>query len=106
MVDERIIKMVREYLKELVSNGLNITKAYIYGSYARGTVTEESDIDLLLIAPEFDKKIDEYLPLIWLSTRKSNYKIEPVPIGEKKFEENESSPLIEAVRIEGFEIAA
>ncbi len=106
MVDERIIEMVREYLNELISNGLKIKKAYIYGSYARGTATEESDIDLLLIAPEFDEKIDEYLPLIWLSTRKSNYKIEPVPIGEKKFNENESSPLIESVRNEGFEVAA
>lgn len=106
MVDERIIEIVREYLNELISKGLKIKKAYIYGSYARGTATEDSDIDLLLIAPEFDEKIDEYLPLIWPSTHKSNYKIEPVPIGEKKFNENESSPLIESVHNEGFEVAA
>jgi hypothetical protein len=34
-----------------------------------------------------------------------DYKIEPVVVGEQRFEEDESSPLLEAVRQEGIEVA-
>ena len=83
-----------------------IKKAFIYGSQARGTAGEESDIDLALISPLFDEKnTDKYAPAIWFSANKIDYRIEPIAIGEKRFETDEYSPLIAIVKQEGVEVA-
>jgi len=106
MVDSEVINLVKQYLQILSNEGISISKAFIYGSQANGTATSESDIDLMLISPLFDESTDKISPVLWLSTRKVSYKIEPVAIGEKRFLSDYSSPLIETVRQEGIEIAA
>ena len=35
----------------------------VFGSYARGDATEESDLDLVVVQPEVDDKAGEYLRL-------------------------------------------
>lgn len=104
MVSKEVINKVIEYLKELSTKGINISKAYIYGSHVRGTASEESDIDLMLVSPLFDKDVESYAASLWLSAKRTNYKIEPIAIGEKRFLTDEYSPLIAIVRQEGVEI--
>jgi predicted nucleotidyltransferase len=104
MVNSEVINKVKEYLRELASKGVYITKAFIYGSQIHGTATEESDIDLMLVSPLFDEDTDKFAPVVWLSTKRTNYRIEPVAIGEKRFETDEYSPLIAIVRQEGVEV--
>jgi len=106
MVDAKIINLVKKYLNVLSLEGIIISKAYLYGSQANGTATEDSDIDLMLVSPMFDEGTDKYAPALWLSTRHVSYKIEPIAVGEKRFQTDEVSPLIETVRQEGIEIAA
>ena len=106
MVNPKVIEIVQQYLKVLEDEGVTITKAFIYGSQARGTATEESDIDIVLISPLFDiKNTDKYAPVIWLSASRVNYRIEPIAIGEKRFQTDEYSPLIAIVRQEGVEVS-
>lgn len=107
MVNPKVIEIVKRYLKALRDEeGLAINKAYIYGSQARGTATDESDIDIVLISPLFDvKNTDKYAPALWLTASRVNYRIEPIAIGEKRFETDEYSPLIAIVRQEGVEVA-
>jgi len=85
MVDKKIIDIVKKYLNILSQEGIVISKAYIYGSQVHGTATEESDIDLMLVSPIFDENTDKYAPVLWLSTRKASYKIEPVAVGQRDF---------------------
>lgn len=106
MVDAKIIDLVRKYLRVLSLEGIIISKAYLYGSQVYGTATEDSDIDLMLVSPMFDEDTDKYAPALWLSTRNVSYKIEPIAVGEKRFQTDEISPLIETVRQEGIEITA
>ena len=105
MVDPKIIDIVKKYLAVLADEEVIISNAYIYGSQTNGTATEESDIDLMLVSPLFDNDLDKYIPILWLSTRKISYKIEPVAIGQHRFQTDDVSPLIELVRQEGIEIA-
>ena len=39
------------------------TTVIVFGSYARGDATEESDLDLVVVQPEVDDKAGEYLRL-------------------------------------------
>lgn len=46
-------KIVRSYIKELESLGIQVEKIILYGSFARGASGEDSDIDLLVISNDF-----------------------------------------------------
>lgn len=106
MVDAKIIEVVRQYIAELRENGVMISKAYLYGSQIYGTATEESDIDLLLVSPQFDTSADEFLQRVWLSKIRTENRIEPYMVGEQRFLNDEDSPLIGIVKQDGVEIAA
>lgn len=105
MVDSKTVEIVKKYLVVLADSGIVISNAFVYGSHAKGTATEESDIDLMLVSPMFDQNSDKYIPILWLSTRKISYKIEPIAIGKNRFQTDNISPLIEIVRQEGIDLA-
>jgi len=106
MVNREVVEIVKKYLKELESQGIHISNAYLYGSQARGTATEESDIDLMLVSPLFDVDFHKYLRAIWFSKFRSDNNIEPFVVGEKRFLTDDISPIIGIVRHEGIEISA
>jgi predicted nucleotidyltransferase len=77
----------------------------LYGSQARGTSDKWSDIDLIVVSPIFDlpdarNKID----LLWQATTATNGYIEPVACGERRWQEDDGSPILEIARHEGIEI--
>ncbi len=106
MTQNEVIELIKKYLSSLKQNGINITEAYLYGSYARNTATEDSDIDLMLVSPLFDDDPIKYSAAIWFTASEVSYKIEPVTIGEKRFMTDDYSPLIGIVKKEGIRIAA
>ena len=50
MVDQNVITIVKDYLRLLAAEGIDIKKAILFGSYAKGTAKKESDIDLMLVS--------------------------------------------------------
>lgn len=85
MVDDKIINIVKDYLKNLESKGLHISRAYLYGSQVNGNATIESDIDLMLVSPLFDNDSDKYAGVVWFSASEVSYKIEPHIVGRRNF---------------------
>jgi predicted nucleotidyltransferase len=104
MADDNVIDIIKKYLNELKKNGIEITKAILFGSYARHEQHENSDIDLLLISPIFEDGGDEFTGKIWMLTKVADYKIEPIAVGEKRYNEDDVTPLLEIARKEGIEI--
>lgn len=100
------INIIRTYLLALKQAGINIDRAYLYGSYARNEATAESDIDVLLVSRQFDTDDDYILAKPWLFTGKVDYRIEPLSVGLKRFETDNTSLIIEEVRQSGIEIKA
>lgn len=54
-----VIKKVADY-KLLVQDHFEIGSIYLFGSYARETEREDSDIDVAIIV---DKELSDFLPL-------------------------------------------
>jgi predicted nucleotidyltransferase len=106
MVSTKIIEIIKLYLNELSEKRIYISKCFLYGSHAKGSASESSDINIMLVSPLFDIGKEKYLPAIWLSNIRTNHRIEPLVIGEQRFLTDDISPIIEVVRQEGIEIAA
>jgi predicted nucleotidyltransferase len=104
MVESTIASTIKRYLALLPSMGIHAHKAILFGSYATGSAGQWSDIDVIVIAPEFDGKRDiSLIRSLWLA-RYIDSRIEPIPCGEKEWETDESRPILEIARREGFEI--
>jgi predicted nucleotidyltransferase len=100
MSQKDAIDIIRRYVLNLNNGGIIIFKAYLFGSYARNQANENSDIDVMLVSETFDTDDDLILSKPW----SPKFRIEPIAIGKKRFQTDDSSPIIEIVRKEGLEI--
>ena len=106
MVEQAIVEDVKCYLASLPRFGIHASRAALYGSFARGEDNADSDIDLVVIAPEFDGRRDVSLvKALWRATA-SDDRIEPIPCGEKEWESGDGRPILEIARREGVVIEA
>lgn len=60
---ESAINTARLFINECQSNGLTFHKVFLFGSAAKNTTHEWSDIDLLLISDQFSDNVFENLKL-------------------------------------------
>lgn len=101
MDQSRAFKTVKEYFNFLKDQKYNVSKAYIFGSYANGKYDEDSDIDLAIIFSRLKNSFLMQIELMKLS-RKFDTKIEPHPFDEADF--NESNPLANEILTNGIEV--
>jgi len=104
MVNPKVIRQVQRYLDVLVQHGIQAEKAILFGSQARGTARPESDIDILVMAKEFDRNRWKKQDQLWELTIKAGFGLQPIPVGPKQFLEDDVSTIIEMARREGVEI--
>ncbi len=102
MVEGSIIAAIGRYVKTLGSFGIHTRRLVLFGSFARGDADEFSDIDLIVIAPEFDGLRERTLvEKLWEATISADNRIEPIPCGEREWERDQGRPIIEIARREG-----
>jgi predicted nucleotidyltransferase len=102
MAEEAIINSVRKYLNYLKDNGFNVSFGILFGSHVTGTATKRSDIDLIVVSPDFDKTIKcRTLDKLWQSAGRTDHRIEPIPCGLERREKDDYTPIIDIARNEG-----
>jgi len=107
MVDATVIDAVKRYLAALPGYGIHASRAILYGSFVQGENHGWSDIDLIVVAGEFDAPHDMALvERLWLATEASDDRIEPIACGEREWLEDDVRPILEIARREGVEITA
>ena len=102
MANKAIMKSVKEYLRYVKQQGIPVSYGVVFGSHAKNKAHEWSDIDVLVISPHFDENrtADDYEKL-WMFAARTNKRIEPIPVGVKQYEEDNSSLIFEIARREG-----
>lgn len=102
MVESSVRIVVERYLRSLRDQGFAVERGVVFGSQAKGTAQETSDIDLLVISAAFDGfKSRETVYSLWRLARHIDARIEPIPCGTRQWEEDDSSAIIEIARREG-----
>ena len=106
MVDASVVIAIRSYLKSVQDSGVAVRFGVIFGSQATGKADRWSDIDLLVVSPRFDEpRTRQDLNLLWRLAARVDSRIEPVPCGERQWQEDDSSAIFEIARREGQRIA-
>ena len=101
-IDSRIMESIRKYI-EKISQYYKIEAIILFGSYAKGTENEDSDIDIAIISSDFSDIIEDGAKLIGL-TWKIDTRIEPHPITTEDYK-NVSNPFIREVVDTGIKVA-
>lgn len=101
------VKIVRDYAQDL-KDKIRIQKVILFGSASRGQMTYDSDLDVIVISPDF-KKLDFITRLQLLShNRKNAARKVPMDIlgyTQEEFEKlGRESVVIEEAQKEGKEI--
>ena len=102
MVDRTIVKSVRNYLKTVQREGIAVRFGIVFGSHTVGNTGPWSDIDVLVVSPLFDAPRNRRdVDLLWRVAARSDSRIEPIPCGERQWNEDSSSAIVEIARREG-----
>jgi len=90
MDKKEVLRIARKFASVIKAN-FDCKQVFLFGSYAKGTNQEESDIDIAVVLSEFDNRFDTRVDLMRLS-RKIDSRIEPHPFREKDF--NLENPVV------------
>jgi hypothetical protein len=105
MVDESVVRIVQQYLRSLSLQGIPVEYGIVFGSQSTGRSDKWSDIDLLVVSKSFDRERQRSdINLMWRVAAHVDSRIEPIPVGQRQFEEDDSSAIIEIARREGQKI--
>jgi len=102
-IDIEILNSIERYIEE-ISKYYKIDFIILFGSYAKGTNHEDSDIDIAIISSDIKDRFDDMAKLMSL-TWDIDTRIEPHPIKTEEFRENET-PFIDEVIRTGIEVYA
>lgn len=84
-INRDIVESIKEFAKE-VKKHYNISTIILFGSYAKGTEHNDSDIDIAIISDDFEDIYDCMAELMGI-TWDIDARIEPHPIKKKDFDE-------------------
>ena len=81
------IDIVKKYLTEVRRLGINIDRAYLFGSYAKGNPKESSDIDMCVVSNLFGHDYFDEMVMLRKLAISIDAKIEPVPFTPSDLED-------------------
>ena len=93
MDKKEVIDIARKFANK-VSEKYNVVNIILFGSYAKNNSHLDSDIDIAVILKDYDNLLNIQLELMNLR-RKIDTRIEPHPIREKDFVED--NPLVSEI---------
>ncbi len=102
-ISKKITREIKDYLSILKKDKLPIEKAVLFGSYAKETQSEISDIDLCIISPRFKNAFKAMQYLYLKRTNNKTPVISPIGFSPKDFNDNYDT-LIQEIKKTGIEI--
>ena len=103
-IDNKIIMQIVQKYVEIIRQNYNVESIILFGSYAKGTQHEDSDIDIAIITDDIENDIfDEEVNLMKLR-RGIDYRLEPHIIRIEDYKKI-STPFIQEIINTGIKVA-
>lgn len=96
-MDTTSIETVLNQYKKIVLTQFSPKSIILYGSYAKGTAHEESDIDIAVVFNQYDGDCLSAMQQLSRMTRKADIRIEPILLEEA----NDQSGFLQHVKKTG-----
>ena len=101
-IPDNIIQNIKDFVKEAEYHNVTIQKAVLFGSYAKGTNHEWSDIDIAVVSNDFEGIRINDNQLLFEPIINTNVDIEPHPYRPEDF--NEDDPFVKEILSYGVRI--
>ena len=102
LTQQTAIDTVRDYVREIGNSGVTLKSAILYGAFAKGTQHEWSDIDVALVADEFEGLPNDHYYFASVAIKKPYVRIETVTYPTNYFKQGD--PFIEEITKTGIKI--
>ncbi|HLC69658.1 MAG TPA: nucleotidyltransferase domain-containing protein [Patescibacteria group bacterium] len=101
MAKDQAIKIVKNYARKLRAGRFPAAQVYLFGSFAKNTAHEDSDIDVAVVSDKLSKLENSF----WLRRirREVDLRIEPHSFTVRDFK-NETSPLVAEIKKYGIRV--
>ena len=74
-----IKRIIKRYIKMMTAHKIRVDKVYLFGSFAKGTAGNDSDIDIAVVSKDFSGDRYDDRRLIVPLRRKIDRRLEPIP---------------------------
>jgi len=101
MVEKKIIADVKYFIEQL-KDDFQISAVYLFGSFARKSMEEDSDIDVAIVSDNFDGFVISDNEMILSKTKNINRMIEPHPFRTEDF--TEDNPFVKEIISTGLKL--
>ncbi len=81
MAENKVLMLARQYA-DAVRGAIETKDIYLYGSQAKGTATEDSDIDIAIVVDRVPGDYLNTMALLWKLGRSVSHEIEPVLLSQ------------------------
>jgi predicted nucleotidyltransferase len=99
---KQIVRKLRDRLEKVLDTSVQVI---LYGSYARGEAKEGSDIDVLVIVPNLDARIDALISEIaWEIGFEAGVVLSVIPVSQDELLSLKASPFLKTVLKEGIKL--
>ncbi len=94
-MDKKYALDVARRYAALLHSRFDVSRIILFGSCSKGDPREDSDIDIAVIFPDYDNRLDRQVELMKL-TRQIDTRIEPHPFRERDFGDT-SNPFVNEI---------
>ncbi|MCB0519407.1 MAG: nucleotidyltransferase domain-containing protein [Lewinellaceae bacterium] len=102
--NDPVTNTVRTFVKDIRKEGVQLRRAYLFGSYSKGEQRESSDIDVALVSDDFvGVSFEDVKKFIDVTIRKPYFLIELHTFNTSDFEEG--NPFVDEIKRTGIEIS-
>lgn len=102
---DAVLEAVRQY-RQRIEQELGVpVQVILFGSHARGEATPESDVDVLVMVPEWGVSVVEKLiELAWEVSIEAGLLLSVVPVDTRRLALMRESPFFQTVQREGIPV--
>ena len=104
MVPSEIRSIIENFIKAIKQQGIKIESVILFGSFAKGSQQETSDIDIAVISADFGKDRFEESKLLQKIAWRVDVRIEPIPLSVDALNKDDWVPLIHEIKTNGLKL--